>query len=110
MAISTIRKGRDEVRAGARPQDAVKVRRNRRTSVRQISDGTVAKLLREHGYRLQTVRKTVEGRQPPDRNGARRRLERPGGPTSPCRPRFSPNTDLAREGVTVARVLRTNRV
>jgi hypothetical protein len=34
----------------------------------QISDRTVAKLLREHGYRLQAARKTVEGRQHPDRN------------------------------------------
>src|SRR3954467_10710414 len=28
MAISTVRKGRDEVRAGARPEDVVKVRRS----------------------------------------------------------------------------------
>ena len=28
MAISTVRKGRDEVRAGARPDDAVNVRRS----------------------------------------------------------------------------------
>lgn len=115
MAISTIRKGRDEVRAGARPEDVVKVRRStgkrpyevanpevwpaleklvdpvtrgdpesplrwtcKSTQVLsaelyelhriQISDRTVAKLLREHGYRLQAARKTVEGRQHPDRN------------------------------------------
>lgn len=30
MAISTVRKGRDEARAGARPQDVIKVRRSNR--------------------------------------------------------------------------------
>ena len=34
----------------------------------QISDKTVAKLLREHGYSLQAPSKTVEGSQHPDRN------------------------------------------
>jgi hypothetical protein len=50
MAISTVRKGRDEVRAGA------------------MCDKTVAKLLREHGYSLQAPNKSVEGAQHPDRN------------------------------------------
>ena len=115
MAISTVRKGRDEVRAGARPDDVVKVRRSTGTrsyeaanpdvwpaleklvdpltrgdpesplrwtckSTRvlssemftqhgiRISDRTVAKLLREHGYSLQAPNKAVEGAQHPDRN------------------------------------------
>jgi hypothetical protein len=114
MAISTVRKGRDEVRAGARPADLVRVRRSpgkrpfedehpevwpalerlvdpvtrgdpesplRWTckSTRQlaeelsaqqvqISDRTVAKLLRDHGYSLQAPNKSVEGTQHPDRN------------------------------------------
>jgi hypothetical protein len=115
MAISTVRKGRDEVRAGARPSDVVNVRRS--TGARpydvanpevwptleklldpvtrgdpesplrwtcksthvlaaelftqhgiKISDKTVAKLLKEHGYSLQAPNKSVEGAQHPDRN------------------------------------------
>jgi len=115
MAISTVRKGRDEVRAGARPADLVRVRRSpgKRPFERerpevwpalerlvdpmtrgdpesplrwtckstrqlaedlstrqiQISDRTVAKLLRDHGYSLQAPNKSVEGTQHPDRNG-----------------------------------------
>src|SRR5688572_23919962 len=34
----------------------------------RISDKTVAKLLREHGYSLQAPNKAVEGKQHPDRN------------------------------------------
>jgi transposase len=115
MAISTVRKGRDEARAGARREDVVKVRRSagkrpfeverpevwpaleklvepitrgdpesplrwtcKSTAMLaaellsqhgiQISDRTVAKLLREHGYSLQAANKTVEGAQHPDRN------------------------------------------
>ena len=115
MAISTVRKGRDEARAGARPDDVVKVRRStgkrpyeaanphvwpaleklvdpltrgdpesllrwtcKSTSVLstelfsqhriRISDKTVAKLLRDHGYSLQAPNKSVEGAQHPDRN------------------------------------------
>ena len=115
MAISTVRKGRDEVRAGARPQDVVKVRRSTgkrpyeelhpevwpaleklidpitrgdpesplrwtcKSTVTlagelfvqhgvEISERTVAKLLREHGYSLQAPNKSVEGTQHPDRN------------------------------------------
>jgi hypothetical protein len=34
----------------------------------QVSARTVAKLLHEHGYSLQGTRKTIEGRQHPDRN------------------------------------------
>lgn len=115
MAISTVRKGRDEARAGAKPSDVVKVRRSTgkrpfeaahpdvwpaleklvdpvtrgdpesplrwtcksthvlaaelfsQQSIR-ISDKTVAKLLREHGYSLQAPNKSVEGAQHPDRN------------------------------------------
>jgi hypothetical protein len=115
MAISTVRKGRDEARAGARPEDVIKVRRStgkrpyevahpevwpaleklvdpvtrgdpesplrwtckstvllstelfRQHGIR-ISDKTVAKLLREHGYSLQAPNKSVEGAQHPDRN------------------------------------------
>jgi hypothetical protein len=115
MAISTVRKGRDEARAGARPEDVVKVRRSNgkrpyevmhpevwpalerlvdpvtrgdpesplrwtckstlvlsaemftRHGVR-ISDRTVAKLLRDHGYSLQAPNKAVEGAQHADRN------------------------------------------
>ena len=115
LAISTVRKGRDEVRAGARPEDVVNVRRS--TGKRpyevthpevwsaleklvdpvtrgdpesplrwtcksthmlsgelfhqhgiRISDKTVAKLLRNHGYSLQAPNKSVEGAQHPDRN------------------------------------------
>lgn len=110
MAISTVRKGRDEARAGARREDVVKVRRSagkrpyeaanpevwpaieklvdpvtrgdpesplrwtcksthalsaelfERHGIR-ISDKTVAKLLREHGYSLQAPNKSVEGAQ-----------------------------------------------
>ena len=115
LAISTVRKGRDEARAGARRSDVVKVRRSggkrpyevahpevwpalerlvdpvtrgdpesplrwtcKSTQVLsaellrlegvQISDRTVAKLLRDHGYSLQAASKTVEGKQHPDRN------------------------------------------
>jgi hypothetical protein len=115
MAISTVRKGRDEVRAGARPDDVVNVRRSsgkrpyevmhpevwpaletlvdpvtrgdpesplrwtcKSTPVLsaalfaqhgiRISDKTVAKLLRDHGYSLQAPTKSVEGAQHPDRN------------------------------------------
>lgn len=115
LAISTVRKGRDEVRAGARREDVVNVRRSpgkrpfeqanpevwpaleklvdpltrgdpesplrwtcKSTPVLaaelfsghgiRISDKTVAKLLREHGYSLQAPNKSVEGNQHPDRN------------------------------------------
>ncbi|HEX9620869.1 MAG TPA: ISAzo13 family transposase, partial [Polyangiaceae bacterium] len=115
MAISTVRKGRDEARAGARLEDVVNVRRSsgkrpyeaehpevwpalerlvdpvtrgdpesplrwtcKSTHVLsaelfvqhgiRISDKTVAKLLREHGYSLQAPNKSVEGTQHPDRN------------------------------------------
>ena len=116
MAISTVRKGRDDVRAGAKPDDVVNVRRKgsgRRPlevmhpevwpaleklvdpvtrgdpesplrwtckSTRilafelyeqcsiDVSDKTVAKLLRDHGYSLQAPNKSVEGAQHPDRN------------------------------------------
>lgn len=116
LAISTVRKGRDEARAGAVPSDVVKARRKgggqRPYEVQhpeawaklerlvepvsrgdpesplrwtcksthelsaelwaehriRISDKTVAKLLRAHGYSLQAPQKTVEGKQHPDRN------------------------------------------
>jgi len=115
LAISTVRKGRDEVRAGARREDVVKVRRSAgkrpyeqanpevwpaleklvdpltrgdpESPLRwtcksthalsaelfeqhgiRVSDKTVAKLLREHGYSLQAPNKSVEGAQHPDRN------------------------------------------
>ena len=114
MAISTVRKGRDEARAGARLDDVVKVRRSSgkrpfdvarpevwpaleklvdpltrgdpESPLRwtcksthalstelfaqgiRVSDKTVAKLLREHGYSLQAPNKSVEGAQHPDRN------------------------------------------
>lgn len=115
LAISTVRKGRDEVRAGARREDVVNVRRSPgkrpfeqanpevwpaleklvdpltrgdpESPLRwtckstpalaaelfsgygiRISDKTVAKLLREHGYSLQAPNKSVEGAQHPDRN------------------------------------------
>jgi hypothetical protein len=115
LAISTVRKGRDEVRAGARREDVVNVRRSpgKRPYEQEnpevwpaleklvdpltrgdpesplrwtckstpalaaelfsghgirISDKTVAKLLREHGYSLQAPNKSVEGAQHPDRN------------------------------------------
>jgi hypothetical protein len=115
MAISTVRKGRDEARAGVSLEDVVRVRRSNgkrpyevvhpevwpaleklvdpvtrgdpesplrwtcksthvlstelfaQHSVR-ISDRTVAKLLRDHGYSLQAPNKAVEGTQHPDRN------------------------------------------
>ncbi|HEY2407184.1 MAG TPA: ISAzo13 family transposase [Polyangiaceae bacterium] len=115
LAISTVRKGRDEARAGARREDVVNVRRSAgkrpyedehpnvwpaleklvdpvtrgdpesplrwtckstvvlstelftRHGIR-ISDKTVAKLLREHGYSLQAPNKSVEGTQHPDRD------------------------------------------
>jgi transposase len=115
MAISTVRKGRDEARKGARREDVVKVRRSpgkrpyeaahpevwpalenlvdpvtrgdpesplrwtcKSTPVLaaellaqhgiRISDKTVGKLLRDHGYSLQAPNKSVEGAQHPDRN------------------------------------------
>ena len=115
MAISTVRKGRDEGRAGASPDDVVKVRRSTgkrpyeainpkvwptleklvdpitrgdpESQLRwtcksthllstelfaqhgiRVSDKTVAKLLREHGYSLQAPNKSVEGAQHPDRD------------------------------------------
>ena len=115
MAISTVRKGRDEVRLGKRPADLVQARRSpgkrpfdvvrpevwpalerlvdpvtrgdpesplRWTSKSthtlaaelelqhgiRVSDRTVAKLLRAHGYSLQAPNKSVEGTQHPDRN------------------------------------------
>ena len=115
LAISTVRKGRDEARAGAKPTDVVKVRRSAGKRPYEIahpevwpaleklvdpvtrgdpesplrwtckstptlaaelfsghgirmSDKTVAKLLRGHGYSLQAPNKSVEGAQHPDRN------------------------------------------
>jgi hypothetical protein len=115
LAISTVRKGRDEARAGAKPSDVVRVRRSagkrpfeemhpevwpaleklvdpstrgdpesplrwtcKSTQILagellaqhgiRISDRTVAKLLRDHGYSLQAPNKAVEGKQHPDRN------------------------------------------
>jgi hypothetical protein len=115
LAISTVRIGRDEARAGARREDVVNVRRcggkrpyealhpevwpaleklvdpvtrgDPESPLRwtckstvvlsgelfeqhgiRISDKTVAKLLREHGYSLQAPNKSVEGAQHPDRN------------------------------------------
>jgi Rhodopirellula transposase DDE domain len=115
LAISTVRKGRDEARAGAKREDVVNVRRSagkrpfedahpdvwpaleklvdpitrgdpdsplRWTSKStralsaelfersgfRISDKTVAKLLRDHGYSLQAPNKAVEGAQHPDRD------------------------------------------
>ncbi len=116
MAISTVTKGRNEVRAGVRSGDVVKVRRSgggrlpheqvhpdlvelltalvdpvtrgdpesplrwtcksthalseemfARHDIR-VSHQTVARLLRESGFSLQAARKTVEGKQHPDRN------------------------------------------
>jgi transposase len=115
MAISTVRKGRDEARAGARLEDVVQARRPKggrpyelahpevwsalekliepvtrgdpESPLRwtckstfalsaqlfvqhgiEVSDRTVAKLLRNHGYSLQAPNKSVEGTQHPDRN------------------------------------------
>jgi len=115
LAISTVRKGRDEARAGARLEDVVQVRRTNgkrpyelvhpevwpaleklvdpvtrgdpESPLRwtckstlalsgqlfvqhgiEVSDRTVAKLLRDHGYSLQAPNKCVEGTQHPDRN------------------------------------------
>jgi hypothetical protein len=115
LAISTVRKGRDEGRAGAKPSDVVNVRRSAgprpfeevhpevwpaleklvdpatrgdpESSLRwtckstallaeelfaqhgiRVSDRTVAKLLRDHGYSLQAPNKSVEGAQHPDRD------------------------------------------
>lgn len=115
LAISTVRKGRDEARAGAQREDVVNVRRSAgkrpyeeahpevwpaleklvdpltrgdpdsplRWTCKsthalaaelfehhdiRVSDKTVAKLLREHGYSLQAPNKSVEGAQHPDRN------------------------------------------
>jgi Rhodopirellula transposase DDE domain len=116
LAISTVQKGRNELRDGARTTDLVNVRRRgggRRAhdvthprlvpalkklvdpSTRgdpmsplrwtcksthvlssemfyahgiRVSDKTVAKTLRKMGYSLQATKKTVEGKQHPDRN------------------------------------------
>lgn len=115
MAISTVRKGRDEARAGARREDVVQTRRSSGTRSFEaahpeawpeleklvdpvtrgdpesplrwtcksthllaeelfsqhgirISDKTVAKMLKDHGYSLQAPNKAVEGAQHPDRN------------------------------------------
>jgi hypothetical protein len=115
LAISTVRKGRDEADSGARREDVVNVRRSpgdRPYEVAHpevwpaleklvdpmtrgdpesplrwtckstlalstelfalhgipVSDRTVAKLLRDHGYSLQAPNKSVEGAQHPDRN------------------------------------------
>jgi hypothetical protein len=117
LAISTVNKGRNEIRAGARPSaDLVKARRKgggrlplevvhpelvpaleklvdpvtrgdpesplRWTAKSmsalstemyeqhglQVGEMTVARLLRDRGYSLQGVSKTVEGKQHPDRN------------------------------------------
>lgn len=128
MAISTVRKGRDEARAGATPADVVKVRRSGGTRSYEaahpevwelletlvdpitrgdpesplrwtckststlsselfsqhgirISDRTVSKLLREHGYSLQAPNKSVEGAQHPDRNA---QFERINGKSEDC--------------------------
>jgi hypothetical protein len=121
LALSTVRKGRDEVRAGARREDVVNVRKSPgkrpfeqanpevwpaleklvdpltrgdpESPLRwtckstpalaaelfsghgiRISDKTVAKLLREHGYSLQAPNKSVEGTQHPDRNAQFERI------------------------------------
>jgi transposase len=123
MAISTVRKGRDEARAGATPADVVKIRRSGGTRSYEaahpevwemletlvdpltrgdpesplrwtckststlsselfsqhgirISDKTVGKLLREHGYSLQAPNKSVEGAQHPDRNAQFERINK----------------------------------
>ena len=111
LAISTVRKGRDEGREVRRTEDVVRVRsgelrgrtsggvaragearrsshpRRSRVAVALdvqehararprnccsrgtgISDKTVAKMLRDHGYSLQAPNKSVEGKQHPDRN------------------------------------------
>ncbi len=115
LAISTVRKGRDEVRAGKIPANLVRARRSpgkrpyedehpevwpalerlvepmtrgdpesplrwtckstlnlaqelfERHGI-EVSDRTVAKLLRAHNYSLQAPNKAVEGKQHPDRN------------------------------------------
>ena len=113
-AISTVRKGRDEARRGARREDVVKVRRSTgkrpfeierpevwpaleklvdpatrgdpESALRWtckstealatelcaqgigVSNKTVGKLLRKHGFSLQAPNKSVEGAQHPDRN------------------------------------------
>ena len=116
LAISTVRKGRDEARAGARRDDVVNDRRQgggrplhevahpelwptleahvdpvtrgdpesplrwttKSTHVLsaemfsqhgiRVSNQTVARLLRDNDYSLQAPKKTVEGKQHPDRN------------------------------------------
>lgn len=124
LAISTVRKGRDEARAGAKPGDVVKVRRSSGTRSFEaarpdvwpmleklvdpvtrgdpesplrwtcksthalsaelfaqhrirISDKTVAKMLKDHGYSLQAPNKAVEGAQHPDRNAQFEHTTRP---------------------------------
>ena len=116
LAVSTITRGRNEVRQGAQAPDLVKSRRRgggrrrleeihpeliaaldelvepstrgdpesplrwtskstyalsdelfKRYGLR-VGDKTVARLLRERGYSLQSTKKTVEGKQHPDRN------------------------------------------
>jgi hypothetical protein len=115
MSRTTIRAGRDELRAGVSPDDVVKVRRpgagrpslleqnpeladaleslvdpvtrgdpesplrwtskstrklaaDLKRQGHKISPQKVGQLLREMGYRLQSTRKTLEGKQHPDRN------------------------------------------
>src|SRR5574341_716539 len=122
VAISTVRKGRDEARAGANPSDLVNVRRKAagqrpyeeqhpdvwpmleklvdpvtrgdpESALRwtckstvvlavelfeqhgiRVSDKTVAKMLKDHGYSLQAPTKSVEGAQHPDRNAQFERI------------------------------------
>ncbi|MDE0698007.1 MAG: ISAzo13 family transposase [Boseongicola sp.] len=47
-----------------------------RAEGRMVSERTVNRLLHELGYSLQANRKTIEGRQHPDRNGQFRRINR----------------------------------
>jgi Rhodopirellula transposase DDE domain len=116
LAPNTVKKGRDELRAGAKTDDLVKVRRkggggrrhedvhpellptlkrlvdpatrgdpesplrwSAKSAVNlsnelfhsygiRASDKTVGKLLKQMGYSLQATKKTVEGKQHPDRN------------------------------------------
>ena len=50
MAISTVRKGRDEARAGARPQDVVKVRRSSGTRAFEAACPEAWSLLSAYPY------------------------------------------------------------